>query len=69
MNFQFQGLEEKATQLAAEISESREEIMGITTEIEGMRSKRDEKISKIQALQAKNQEVCLTEVYINSDLI
>lgn len=57
MNFQFQGLEEKSASLATEISESRDEILGITTEIEGMRAKRDEKIGKIQALQAKNQEV------------
>lgn len=57
MTFQLQGLDEKAQQLSSEIGEAREEIMAITTEIEGMRKQRDEKISKIQASQAKNQEV------------
>lgn len=60
MNFQLQGLDEKAATLATEIGESRDEIMGITSEIEGMRKQRDEKIGKIQALQAKNQEVCFS---------
>lgn len=51
-------MDEKAQQLSSEITEARDEIMSITTEIEGMRKQRDEKIGKIQALQAKNQEVC-----------
>ncbi|KAI6175845.1 BMA-ITSN-1, isoform a [Aphelenchoides bicaudatus] len=36
-----------------------DDIMAITTEIEGMRKQRDEKISKIQSLQNKNQEIAV----------
>lgn len=59
MSFQLQGLDEKAQQLSSEISESRDEIMAITTEIEGMRKHRDDKIAKIQSLQAANQQIAV----------
>lgn len=59
MSFQLQGLDEKAQQLSTDVSQARDEIMAITTEIEGMRKQRDEKISKIQSLQASNQQIAI----------
>ncbi|KAI6236441.1 BMA-ITSN-1, isoform a [Aphelenchoides besseyi] len=59
MTFQLQGLDEKAQQLNTEIGAARDEIMEITTEIEGMRKHRDDKIARIQQLQAQSQEIAV----------
>ncbi|KAI6200427.1 BMA-ITSN-1, isoform a [Aphelenchoides besseyi] len=59
MIFQLQGLDEKAQQLNTEIGAARDEIMEITTEIEGMRKQRDDKIARIQQLQAQSQEIAV----------
>lgn len=57
MTFQLQALEEKSLQLNNEITEARDEIIGITSEIEKMRETRDQKLARINELTTRSQQV------------
>lgn len=57
MTFQLQAMEERSQQLNSEITEARDEIIGITSEIEKMRESRDQKLARINELQTKSQQV------------
>lgn len=57
MTFQLQALQEKSQQLNNEITEAREEIIGITSNIEKMRESRDQKLIGINELTTKLQQV------------
>jgi predicted nucleic acid-binding Zn-ribbon protein len=67
MAFQLQALDERSQQLNVDISGSRDKILEITKEIEGMRERRDEKCAKIQELERKTKEVFVNHsIYMNS---
>lgn len=57
MTFQLQALEEKSQQLNNEITEEREEIIRITSNIEKMRESRDQKLIHINELTTRSQQV------------
>lgn len=57
MTFQLQALEEKSQQLNNEITEEREEIIRITSNIEKMRESRDQKLILINELTTRSQQV------------
>jgi hypothetical protein len=57
MAFQLQALDERSQQLNTDISGSRDRILEITQEIEGMREQRDEKCARIQAAERQCKEV------------
>lgn len=59
MTFQLQALQEKTDSLNADVTKAREEIMAITSEIEGMRAQRDEKLATMNQLQLHHQQLSI----------
>ncbi|VDM07939.1 unnamed protein product [Wuchereria bancrofti] len=57
LSFQIQALDEKSTELNANITQARDLIVGITKEIESMKVKRDEKAEKIRLLEITKQQL------------
>lgn len=57
MTFQLQALDEKSQRLNNEITEARDEIINITSEIEKMRESRDQKLARITELQTRSRQV------------
>lgn len=57
MAFQLQALDERSQQLNTDITGTRDTILEITQEIEGMRGHRDEKCARIQELERNAKEV------------
>ncbi|CAG9540234.1 unnamed protein product [Cercopithifilaria johnstoni] len=55
--FQLQALDEKSTELNANITQARDLIVGITKEIESMKVKRDEKAERIRSLEITKQQL------------
>ncbi|KAI1733270.1 variant SH3 domain-containing protein [Ditylenchus destructor] len=56
MTFQLQALDEKSQRLNGEITEARDEIINITSEIEKMRESRDQKLARITELQTRSRQ-------------
>ncbi|KAI1714547.1 SH3 domain-containing protein [Ditylenchus destructor] len=56
MTFQLQALDEKSQRLNNEITEARDEIINITSEIEKMRESRDQKLARITELQTRSRQ-------------
>ncbi|OZC07366.1 hypothetical protein X798_05594 [Onchocerca flexuosa] len=57
LSFQLQALDEKSTELNANITKARNSIVGITKEIESMKVKRDEKAERIRLLETTKQQL------------
>ncbi|KAE9552733.1 hypothetical protein FO519_004050 [Halicephalobus sp. NKZ332] len=59
MTFQLQALQEKTDSLNNDVSSARDEIIGITSEIEAMRAQRDEKLATMSQLQQHHQQLSI----------
>uniref|UniRef100_A0AC35G7K5 SH3 domain-containing protein n=1 Tax=Panagrolaimus sp. PS1159 TaxID=55785 RepID=A0AC35G7K5_9BILA len=59
MTFQLQALQEKSDSLNNEVTKARDEIIAITSEIEGMRAQRDEKLALMSQMQQSHQQLSI----------
>lgn len=59
MTFQLQAMEERSQQLNIDITSSHSEIVAITSEIEKMRESRDQKMTHINEIQIRSQEMAI----------
>uniref|UniRef100_A0A7E4UXI2 SH3 domain-containing protein n=1 Tax=Panagrellus redivivus TaxID=6233 RepID=A0A7E4UXI2_PANRE len=57
MSFQLQALQEKSDGLNNDVTQARDEIIAITSEIEGMRGQRDEKLATMNQMQQTHQQL------------